>query len=83
MWDLVGNPEDRFSHNKTHCINEQLYDKTGIWLCFQGRHGSAWAFIQSYQSLHCSFEEGKWPLLPFMGKTIKTEQMSRLIRVFS
>ena len=25
MWDLVGNPEDRFSHNEAHIELELLY----------------------------------------------------------
>ena len=27
MWDLVGNPEDRFSHNEAHMLFKQSYRK--------------------------------------------------------
>ena len=29
MWDLVGNPEDRFSHNEAHLVTDSL-DMTSV-----------------------------------------------------
>ena len=27
MWDLVGNPEDRFSHNEAHIVSALLHEE--------------------------------------------------------
>ena len=38
MWDLVGNPEDRFSHNEAQLIMDLDYRNQIINACFIIRH---------------------------------------------
>ena len=30
MWDLVGNPEDRFSHNEAHIISDMVISQKDV-----------------------------------------------------
>ena len=35
MWDLVGNPEDRFSRNEAHLMmNNKVMMQNITWVCF-------------------------------------------------
>ena len=33
MWDTVGNPEDRFSHNEAHLISEVQISMSHVGIC--------------------------------------------------
>ena len=33
MWDLVGNPEDRFSHNEAHIVDVLNFSDTHLLYC--------------------------------------------------
>ena len=33
MWDLVGNPEDRFSHNEAYFLDSFLRNKANLFTC--------------------------------------------------